>query len=138
MLGITLAVFVVIGDGFRLAEEIDPTWSTLVYYADRLVWIGLSLSVFPILDMAYRSANLDELLLCRGAMNAWLIGLSTLMLIQFAISFGMLLIADAGLLTDKIPLWALNGYGMLLIGAALCSLAYVVRLEARKLLLGRT
>ena len=67
-------------------------------------------------------------------MNAVLVGLSSLLLIQFAISFGMLLVADVASVVQKLPLWLLNGYGMLLIGAALCSFAYAIRLEALNVL----
>lgn len=125
-----LAIFVAIRDEFRAAESIELGWDTLIFYGDRLVWIGLSMTLFPVLDLAYRSADLDELVVCRGPMNAVLVGLSTLLLIQFAVSFGMLLMAEVGDVVSKMPLWLLNGYGMLLIGATLCSLAYVVRLEA--------
>ena len=129
-----LAIFVVIRDELRAAQGIEVSWATLIFYADRLVWLGLSLTLFPVLDLAYRSADLNELQTCHGPMNAVLVGLSSLLLIQFAISFGMLLVADVASVVQKLPLWLLNGYGMLLIGAALCSFAYVIRLEALNVL----
>ena len=42
-----LAIFVVIGDEFRAAQGIDISWGTLIFYTDRLVWIGLTLTLFP-------------------------------------------------------------------------------------------
>ncbi len=128
-LGVLAGFFIVLRDEYRRAHDIELSLATLAAHADRLVWIGLSLTGFVIFDFVRRATNPAEQPVCAGAVTAWLVTFCVLLAILFAATFGMLLMADAPAVSARVSVHLLSGYGALLVGSFLSSILYVLRVE---------
>ena len=65
-----------------------------------------------------------------GASYAWHVSLCTLLMILSAMSFGMVLMADANAIVSRVQLPLVNGYAVVRVGGVLLSLAYALRIDA--------
>jgi hypothetical protein len=128
-IGIAAAFLLGIRDTYRDTHNIEFEWGSLIYYSDRLTWIGLTTAGFVMFDFARRASDSKEQSTCTGAVFAWLVSFSSILVIIFAASYGMILMADAPTIVQRVDLPLVKGYGMVLIAGIFISLVYVVGVE---------
>jgi hypothetical protein len=131
-LGVILTILFMIRDVYNINGADDASIS-LISYADRLVMIGISLTLFPIWDFTQKAVNINEQKCCLGIFSAALVVICLFTLIGFSVSFGMVIMSNREQLISAVPSWIFDGYRIMLVGALICSLGYTVRMEVVKL-----
>ena len=133
LLAIVAAGLINIRDELRdlptTAVPIELVLGDLIYYADRLVWVGAMLSLYPLINILKRVPRHETIAVCVGPWNAIFLALSLLTALAFAASFGLVLMAFPWQI-EGLPEYVHWIYAGLFAGAGAVSFCYVVRLQA--------
>ncbi len=121
-----------IRDGYRSAEKVAFGWDTTILFADKLFWFGITTSGFAVFDFVRRASSASEQRRCTGPAFAWLMTFNALLLCFFALSYGMVLMADTKTVVDRVSLPLVNGYGVVLVASVATSLVYVLSIDLQR------
>lgn len=133
--GVMTSLALVLRDEAATPNDITFSLSNSIYYADQLFWIGLTLTLYPLIDIIFRVGKLYgpemaiQVIYCGGAINAYILSAAILTAIVFAISFGMVVMAEPSQLIENLPFDVLKGYKFVFLGAIIASVLYVLRLQ---------
>ncbi len=107
--------------------EIEFGYDTLLFFADRILWLGATLALYPLFDFLFRSADEQEVGAYAGSLNAIILILCLLNSIVFAVSLGVVLIINDYQLAQfpATHRW----FGNCVIASAFLSFFYVVRAQ---------
>jgi len=131
-IGLVLSVLWILSDIYRNSHLLGTSGFVISHYADKFVIAGMTLCLFPLSDFIMRGTDANEQSFCQGVGNAWIVFISLILMICLSTSLGMMLIADANMLSPDVQLWVFNGYPILLVAAFLVSIGYAFRVEVMK------
>ena len=133
--GIVASFALVLRDEAATPDDITFNLSNSIYYADQLFWIGLTLTLYPLIDIIFRVGKLHgpemaiQAIYCGGVINAYILSAAILAAICFAISFGIVVMVEPSQLIENVPFDVLKGYKFMFLGAIMTSVLYVLRLQ---------
>ena len=133
--GVMTSLALVLRDEAATPNDITFSLSNSIYYADQLFWIGLTLTLYPLIDIIFRVSKLHgpemaiQAIYCGGATNAYILSAAVLAAIAFAISFGMVVMAEPSQLIENVPFNVLKGYKLIFLTAIMISVLYVLKLQ---------
>lgn len=131
LLGLTFTVlFVVLRDQVRgQGAPFASLGGLLSHYGPQLSAYGLSLSLWALTDFVFRAAARDRQWLCAGSAARWIVAALLYLLCLNAAVFGLAAIADPASLARTLTPDVLQAFGLILLGTALLSLIYAMRLD---------
>lgn len=121
----------------RSDRSIEFGRDTLLYYADNFLWVGLTLTVFPILDFLKKTARSESTMLYAGRVNSIILSSCMILLIVFAVLYGLVKGLDLVKELDKtytdifarLPSIVHDTYIYFLVSAPVFSFCYILRTQ---------
>ena len=128
--GLSVTLTLVFRDTYRApAMPLPGVAEFLIHYGIQASAFGMSLAVWPLTDLVFRATARERQWQCVGAFNRWAAALLLYFACVHAALLGLSAIGEPQAIALALAPGFFRAYGAFLVGTALLSLLYVVRLE---------